>query len=367
MPSKHDSTFTWPRSLAPPKLSTTVSRNDSTNILLSANLANIKQFIKKNNNDKAKKLVNIIQMFLNPESGEDNRHVINTIQEEPPFESMVVTEASKEKSALYVEKNVDPQKKESGNALPDSEVAAGKEEEIRVEDLPEPFWVRCLPHLCLITLAVLYLIFGTFAYQFIDPAYASKPFHTVLTMAFQVCFTIGWGNIPPLIGISRLFTLVYAAFGVPLTFAVVSNFGRFISEGYGVKWLFLSNFCPRKDNRNEDDRQQLALKDASALLLSHQFVGIILFNTWYAKLGIIEAWYFIWVTSAMIGFGDIIPDPKSLFQAITMCIYFALGNVFMQAFLLSICHHIHRAYFVIFKMYLFKLQYFFQKKLGETL
>uniref|UniRef100_A0A914QE29 Potassium channel domain-containing protein n=1 Tax=Panagrolaimus davidi TaxID=227884 RepID=A0A914QE29_9BILA len=349
MSTKHDSTFTWPRSQAPPKLYTPKITNYP---IITANLANVKQFIKKNDNAKAKKLLNVIQMFLNPDDfSTDNKHIINTIQEEPPFESMIVTNEANNDAPKNVDDIVVP--------------IANIEGKIVVEELPEPFWTRCVPHLCLITLLVMYLAVGAYIYQLIDPAYSSKPFYNVLTMSFQVCFTIGWGNIPPLIGISRLFTLVYAAFGVPLTFAVVSNFGRFISEGYGVQCLFVSNFCPRK-NGDKNERQQLAFKDATALLLSHQFIGIILFNTWYGKIGFIKSWYFIWTTSAMIGFGDVIPDPQSLFQAITMLLYFAIGNLFMQAFLLSICYHFHQAYFVIFKMYLYKLKYYLQKKFGET-
>jgi hypothetical protein len=360
MPPKRDSTLTWPRSQAPPKMSISKSVN---NPVITANLANVQQFIKKNDSEKAKKLLNMISKYLNQD---DLGSKFDTIQEEPPFESMIVTETPESRNLSPPKIETFVPKTEENIVEPTSPGNVDQEaDHMDVEELPEPFWVRCVPHLCLITLVVLYLTAGTFIYQLIDPAYGAKPFHTVLTMSFQVCFTIGWGNIPPLIGISRLFTLIYAAFGVPLTFAVVSNFGRFISEGYGVQCLFLSNLCPRK-NRDENERVQLAFKDAAALLLSHQFIGIILFNTWYGRVGLIESWYFIWVTSAMIGFGDIIPDPQNLFQAITMCIYFAIGNLFMQAFLLSICYHLHRAYFVILKMYLFKLKYYLQKKFSET-
>ena len=64
--------------------------------------------------------------------------------------------------------------------------------------------------------------------------------------------------------------------------------------------------------------------------------------------------------------GDIAPEPANLFHSVCMLLYFAIGNIVIQALLISICYHIQRVHFIILKMYLYKLHFYVVKKIGEA-
>jgi hypothetical protein len=133
MPPKRDSTLTWPRSQAPPKMSISKSVN---NPVITANLANVQQFIKKNDSEKAKKLLNMISKYLNQD---DLGSKFDTIQEEPPFESMIVTETPESKNLSPPKIETFVPKMEENIVEPTSPGNVDHEgDNMVVEELPEP-------------------------------------------------------------------------------------------------------------------------------------------------------------------------------------------------------------------------------------
>jgi hypothetical protein len=354
MGSNFDSIFTWPRNQAPPKL----SRNEREDLILfNFTLINLKQYAKNTNDPKVNELIQTMEEYISSNT-EINEYgstlAFNTLRKQPQFDSMILCESP-------------PQTRTRINSV-------SREDRIStILDLPpaiptvieephEPIWIRLLPQIALTLTALAWLFGGPLIFQYLDPKIAQVPYYTVLTLSFQICFSIGWGNLPPTIQISRLFTMPYAAIGVPLTFLTLSNFAKYIIHNdFTVDWMFLSNVLRHRISVPEKKRKMPLFKSFN-FLVWYQFIGVILFNTVFGEYGVINSWYFVWISAAMIGFGDIIPEPNNFFQAIIMCIYFGIGNVLMQTFFISMCYQFQRLHFVILKSYLFHFHYFIKNK-----
>ena len=209
-----------------------------------------------------------------------------------------------------------------------------------------------LPHTCLFAFAVLYIAVGAKLFQMVDPEIAKLPYHVALLMPFQICATIGWGNIPATTKESQLITIVFAIFGIPITFGALANLGRLMVEGYCADWIFLTAVV-RKDPSKLEVKKQLPISGAINLLIAHQFLGVILFNGILDNLGVIESLYFNVLAIGMIGFGDIVPKPANLFQSLIIIFYISFGIVILSALLVSLCYHFQRLYFVVLKTWLF--------------
>uniref|UniRef100_A0A914Z5N6 Potassium channel domain-containing protein n=1 Tax=Panagrolaimus superbus TaxID=310955 RepID=A0A914Z5N6_9BILA len=218
MDSNLSSISTWPRNQTPPRIAKPLDSNNanSNRAIFTATLANLKQYAKKHDSQKARELIQAIQNFLSVtditdynNAGAGDRYQSNTIREEPHFDSMILCDTERTAET----RRIDSGETNISNVL-NFPVTPSIEEESH-----EPVWIRAIPQILLTFLCISYLIIGAWIYQYYDPELAKLPFHTVLTLTFQICTTLGWGNFAPTDQASRFFTLPYAVIGIPLTFA----------------------------------------------------------------------------------------------------------------------------------------------------
>uniref|UniRef100_A0A914QQB4 Potassium channel domain-containing protein n=1 Tax=Panagrolaimus davidi TaxID=227884 RepID=A0A914QQB4_9BILA len=351
MGSNFDSILTWPRNQAPPKLS---SGEKKDLVLFNFTLVNLKQYAKNNNNDpKIRELIEAMEEFIasnNAINEYGSALAFEGLRKEPQFDSMILCETPPQTTRTRI------------NSISHEHKLS------TVLDLPPVIpTVIDEPHepIALTLTALAWLFGGPLMFQYLDPKIAQIPYYTVLTLSFQICFSIGWGNLPPTVQVSRLFTMSYAAIGVPLTFLSLTGFAKYlIHNDFTVDWMFLSNVLRHKVSVPEKKRKMPLFKSFS-LLIWYQFAGVILFNTVWGEYGVINSWYFVWISAAMIGFGDIIPEPKNITQALIMCIYFGIGNTLMQTFFISMCYQYQRLHFVILKSHLFHIHYYIKGKFSK--
>uniref|UniRef100_A0AC34FC03 Potassium channel domain-containing protein n=1 Tax=Panagrolaimus sp. ES5 TaxID=591445 RepID=A0AC34FC03_9BILA len=351
------STQTWPKSQNPQKLLS----NYQTRAHLQTTLANLKLYSK--NDEKVNELVTSLYDVLakidlekgtssNAITAAAQRQNIGVIREEPHFESMILCDTTSSKpvsrvsSIQYVD-GID------GETRIENII---KEDEIEPVTLyPKPkvtLWLRALPHTFLFTFAILYIAIGAELFRQVDPEIAKLPYHEALLLPFQICATIGWGNIPATTKFSQIITIIYAIFGIPITFGALANLGRLIVEGYCSDWIFLTAVVRQKPGVIEI-KKKMPISGILNLLIAHQFLGLLLFNGILANFGVIESLYFNIVAIGMIGFGDIVPKPNNLFESIIIMLYISFGIVILSALLVSICYHFQRLYFVLLKNWLY--------------
>uniref|UniRef100_A0AC34GSR5 Potassium channel domain-containing protein n=1 Tax=Panagrolaimus sp. ES5 TaxID=591445 RepID=A0AC34GSR5_9BILA len=367
MSAEFDSTQTWPRSVNPPKL----PAEAATRAKVTAALANLKHHAKRRDSARVTELVGTLQDLLtNADPNKDSpdataidfsRTTMKPIREEPYFDSMILCESPKVARSRAPSRMNSISYADGIGSVLDFPVAANPV----IEDPDEPVWIKIVPHVVLTLASITYLSLGAEMFRWLDPEIGKKPFHIVLLLTFQICFTIGWGNVPPTTDFTQLLCIPYSTIGIPLLFATLSQYGRFLAENYTIDWIFLSAVVRHKATVKEKKRQ-MPISGAFNMLVLHQFIGIILFNTVFAKLGVVKAWYFVWITTAMIGFGDIAPEPANLLSSVAMLLYFAIGNIVIQAMLICICYHIQRVHLVLLKMYLYKLHLYAVKKVNEA-
>uniref|UniRef100_A0AC35FEL4 Potassium channel domain-containing protein n=1 Tax=Panagrolaimus sp. PS1159 TaxID=55785 RepID=A0AC35FEL4_9BILA len=275
-------TQTWPRQHIPPKI---VGAPDQQHLLLVAStIAGIKQATQDESYEKIAEFVETLQnavKSMNNLPFPASRR-LSTISEEPHFDSMILSNyigppTTKVSVVSYMKKD------ENGKSI---SFPYFVEEKI----VEEPQWIRIVPHVCLTSVCILYMILGALMFKFLDPHIEKHPFHTCLMLSFQICFTVEWGNLPDEADITKILCIPYATIGIPLMFSTLSNYGRFLADGFCIYGV-LSSSKPRMSI--EQQRKQIPIKSAFHLLTAHQLIGIILFNTVYGKLGAVKAWHFI--------------------------------------------------------------------------
>ena len=122
--------------------------------------------------------------------------------------------------------------------------------------------------------------------------------HTCVTLGRISSYFAGFGHLAPSTTFGRLFCMIYALMGIPLSLVVVSHLGRHL---YQVSQRWFSHTWL-------NDRKWL-------VLLVYMFVGGLFFIWITAVLfSYIEAWeyidsvYFSFITLSTIGFGDFVPS-----------------------------------------------------------
>ncbi|KAI1719787.1 ion channel domain-containing protein [Ditylenchus destructor] len=201
----------------------------------------------------------------------------------------------------------------------------------QVNDLPEihqdPAWIRAIPHITIISFAILWLVTGAWVFRILDPEIAAKSFHHALLFTFQLSATIGWGDTKATNKWSQMFCVVYTVFSVPIVFSAFANMGRLISEFYCVDWLFLTAVVrrrikefyikyfpriPEEDNfRTAQIRRRLPIKAAVNLLFVHQCIGVLIYSGLLKNFTVIATIYFSITSMATIGLGDYHPGEFS--------------------------------------------------------
>ncbi|XP_043490077.1 TWiK family of potassium channels protein 7-like [Polistes fuscatus] len=134
--------------------------------------------------------------------------------------------------------------------------------------------------------------------------------------ASTVLTTIGYGNVVPSTNYGRIFCILFAIIGIPLTLTVIADWGKLLPEVVvqltviaKSKLHFLTTApCIQM---NPTGRKSVGAVAAVALLFVYLACGAGMFMLWEDDWGFFEGFYFCFVTMTTIGFGDLVPKkPK---------------------------------------------------------
>ncbi|MPC08962.1 Potassium channel subfamily K member 16 [Portunus trituberculatus] len=114
-----------------------------------------------------------------------------------------------------------------------------------------------------------------------------------------VLTTIGYGNIAPETAWGRVFCIVFALVGIPLTLTVLASLGRPLVSLLPV--ASIERLLPKGRMKTA-----VTILATLSLLVSFLALGGLLFM-WLDSRTFMEAFYFCFITTTTIGFGDIVP------------------------------------------------------------
>uniref|UniRef100_A0A914BU85 Potassium channel domain-containing protein n=1 Tax=Acrobeloides nanus TaxID=290746 RepID=A0A914BU85_9BILA len=200
------------------------------------------------------------------------------------------------------------------------------------------FRVFC-PQLLIVGLLLCYLLAGAFIYQLIDEKIAEDDYYDVVLFAFTTIATIGYGNIYPSNDTSRIFTIVYAIFGIPLCLLTLANLGKHLMKSY---WMVL--ICLGKNiRRRPTGEANLPIKVIICLFFVTVMFGALLFPE-KAKFRTftVEQIYFSVISFATVGFGDISATAHSFLRLILVLSYLSWGMMLMATLFSALSRYLRK-------------------------
>lgn len=134
--------------------------------------------------------------------------------------------------------------------------------------------------------------------------------------ASTVLTTIGYGNVVPSTNWGRIFCILFAIIGIPLTLTVIADWGKLFAEAVVQLALIVKSKLPVLTSTfciptNLAGRRSVGALAAVALLFLYLACGAGMFMLWEDDWDFFEGFYFCFVTMTTIGFGDLVPKkPK---------------------------------------------------------
>ncbi|XP_066581958.1 TWiK family of potassium channels protein 7-like [Prorops nasuta] len=147
--------------------------------------------------------------------------------------------------------------------------------------------------------------------------------------ASTVLTTIGYGNVVPSTNLGRIFCILFAIVGIPLTLIVIADWGKLFAEAVVQIALILKSKLPVSSKlalpTNLAGRRSLGAFAAIALLFLYLACGAGMFMLWEDDWDFFEGFYFCFVTMTTIGFGDLVPKKPKYTLLCTMYILVGLA------------------------------------------
>ncbi|XP_032686686.1 TWiK family of potassium channels protein 7 [Odontomachus brunneus] len=134
--------------------------------------------------------------------------------------------------------------------------------------------------------------------------------------ASTVLTTIGYGNVVPSTNWGRIFCILFAFIGIPLTLIVIADLGKLFAGAVVHVALTLKSRLPFRAKfvcvpSNATGRRSLGACAAIGLLFLYLACGAGMFMLWEDDWDFFDGFYFCFVTMTTIGFGDLVPKkPK---------------------------------------------------------
>ncbi|GMT08761.1 hypothetical protein PFISCL1PPCAC_58, partial [Pristionchus fissidentatus] len=165
-------------------------------------------------------------------------------------------------------------------------------------------------------------------------------FWNAMLYAQTICTTIGYGHLYPSTDFGRVFTMIYAIFGIPLVLSILDDLGKLLTRALKTPWWLLKCGCRRAfryctkqtleeiRKLDEEDKKDLEIFDlpvpiAIFVVMAWIFVCSATFCIWEHEWDYFLAFYFFFISLSTIGLGDITPtQPKYLLM---LFIYIIIG------------------------------------------
>ena len=137
-------------------------------------------------------------------------------------------------------------------------------------------------------------------------------------MRFFYCtrnFVLGYGNLAPTSLGGRMFCIVYALIGIPLTLMLLAVVGNHIVHYLNNACAWLVNRIRAYHSNYEFESADTQINAPVWIALPIIFVFLAIMSSMYCAL---EGWdfgtalYFIFITFTTIGFGDIVPRSQAV-------------------------------------------------------
>ncbi|KDR14501.1 hypothetical protein L798_10198, partial [Zootermopsis nevadensis] len=130
--------------------------------------------------------------------------------------------------------------------------------------------------------------------------------------ASTVLTTIGYGNIVPATFSGRVFCIVFALVGIPLTLSVIASMGHIFATAVSSLYARVRKHLPPAPGIltrvSIAARRSLMAVAAILFLFLYLAAGAGLFMLWEEDWTFFEGFYFCFVTMTTIGFGDLVPS-----------------------------------------------------------
>ncbi|CAG7786626.1 unnamed protein product [Allacma fusca] len=146
-------------------------------------------------------------------------------------------------------------------------------------------------------------------------SYLNSVFYSMTVMT-----TIGYGHISPVTFLGKLFTIIYALIGIPIFTVVMIDAGKVLTRA-------LKLFLTRKEENRRlfdlNDDFNLPLRTAVSVLMAYSLIGTVFFYLWETDWGLMGSFYFVFISTSTIGFGDLVPESPLI--AVLSSLYFLFG------------------------------------------
>lgn len=155
-------------------------------------------------------------------------------------------------------------------------------------------------------------------------------FSNSLFFATTVVTTIGYGNMAPVTACGRMFCVIYALIGIPLTLMLLAVVGNHIVHYLNKACTWLVNRIRAYNANYEFESADDQINAPVWVALPIIFVFLAVMSFMYCAL---EGWdfgtalYFIFITFTTIGFGDIVPKSSAGIWINLMLLYVGLSIV----------------------------------------
>ncbi|KAI6237498.1 hypothetical protein M3Y95_00271500 [Aphelenchoides besseyi] len=227
----------------------------------------------------------------------------------------------------------------------------------RIYDDLDPFYIRAIPHIAMISWTMGYILSGAYVLQKLDAQLANQSYHNVVMFAWSLTATVGWGGSHAETSWCRLFVVVYTLLGVPMVYSTMANLGRLISEFYTVDWLYVTAVVRGERPKLPLDEipDRMSIKMCLNLMFVYAVIGLVLFSGLLEKYDVVQTIYFLAISTETIGLGDVEHMTINLGDSLLTIVYLTFGIIIVSAFFLNISYYFQVFFYVHLTEYLHKL------------